>query len=634
MRSLMAVLTALLLVVPGPGLGAAPRAASAIAAPAFPDPSCASPAGDTFAGDLKIMPEITPLPGQPPVAISVTKQAPQVTTLPGWTLALPYQLLYNGSYPGPTIRVPSALSDQTISSQDYRGAAGPFTQVTFTNELSAGDPSVPFPYFTTHLHGGHTAPEHDGHPDDLFSPFPAPWPYPLGSGPVPPTNQHTYVYTNSQQPQILWYHDHADSNTADHVSQGLFGFYVIDESDPDLVSVLPPRAYDIPLGFQVLPADGNRSFVAINGVQSPIFHAEPRNYRFRLLNASAGQSIDLRLCDGSGNRVDLITQIGSDGGLLPAPLPRSSIEIFQAERYDVVANFTSVQGPLYLYGAIKQDIGCTSVSSNTCVVTSLPIMQILVDQPLNGSDPTQLDKVGDSSWGADSAFLFSRYCAQRGLPPDCPLTPDRVFEFDMPPTESDGDQLAPPFRINGQAFSKLRPTYSATLAADGSTIQYPRVVNPTVIAGNAVEVWKLVNRIDCMVHPIHIHDVEFQVLAVDDQPVDPAQFGWKDVFVLRPLAATPDPCAAGAPVAPTRSVTIIGYFENHWLPTDIMDTPEKLMNNVVAFPEPNGEVTYWKSTTSGAYVFHCHNLFHEDNAMMGQFVVDPPPFTPPPGGGR
>jgi hypothetical protein len=32
----------------------------------------------------------------------------------------------------------------------------------------------------------------------------------------------------------------------------------------------------------------------------------------------------------------------------------------------------------------------------------------------------------------------------------------------------------------------------------------------------------------------------------------------------------------------------------------------------------------WTALTSGTYVFHCHNLFHEDNVMMGQFQVLPP----------
>jgi FtsP/CotA-like multicopper oxidase with cupredoxin domain len=164
--------------------------------------------------------------------------------------------------------------------------------------------------------------------------------------------------------------------------------------------------------------------------------------------------------------------------------------------------------------------------------------------------------------------------------------------------------------------------------ATGATVLYPEVVRPMVIAGNTVEVWQLVNKIGCIAHPIHIHDIEFQVLEVDGRPVDAEQFGWKDVFVLHQLAAPT--CFQGAPTAPVRTVTLIGYFENHWAPTDYMDMGEELPNNVHPYVDAQNNVSYWKSSTSGAYVFHCHNLQHEDDAMMGQMIVDPPPFVPPP----
>ena len=176
------------------------------------------------------MPELRPGHGMEALEIGVSREAPQVVTALDLSRSLPYQLLYNGSYPGPTIRVRSTAVGETVASPTYH-PDGPFTQVRFTNRLTADDP-VPIPYLTTHLHGGHTAPEHDGHPDGLFGPFPAPWPYPI-SEPLPAgreapvTNHHTYSYTNDQQSQVLWYHDHADGNTANHVAQGLFGFYLL-----------------------------------------------------------------------------------------------------------------------------------------------------------------------------------------------------------------------------------------------------------------------------------------------------------------------------------------------------------------------------------------------------------------------
>ncbi|MDQ3700239.1 MAG: multicopper oxidase domain-containing protein, partial [Chloroflexota bacterium] len=255
------------------------------------------------------------------------------------------------------------------------------------------------------------------------------------------------------------------------------------------------------------------------------------------------------------------------------------------------------------------------------------VMQFNVDRPLTGTDITRLDRVRTPSWNGDKAFLRTQYCAQRGLPAGCPLVPDRVLEFDITPTDAEGHQLMPRFRINEAAFSKFRPTYSGVIdPATGGTVLYPQVIKPMVIPGNSVEVWQLVNKIGCIAHPIHIHDIEFQILEVDGRAVDPEQYGWKDVFVLRPLAAPT--CFQGAPTAPVRSVTVIGYFENNWVPTDYMDMGEELPNNVLPARDAQNNVTYWKTSTSGAYVFHCHNLQHEDDAMMGQMIVDPPPFNP------
>jgi FtsP/CotA-like multicopper oxidase with cupredoxin domain len=639
MRKFASIAAAALLLIPGLHAGAAPSgsARSGPAGGGTVDPACAaSAAGTSFANQLRRMPDLIPTAANQPLEINVTKRPPQVLTSLNLSQTLPYQMLYNGIYPGPTVRVRSDIAEQTISSPGYR-PNGPFTQVRFTNQLTPAD-DIPFPFLTTHLHGGHTAPEHDGHPDDLYGPFPAPWPYPIteplpAGRPAPATNAHTYAYTNDQQPQILWYHDHADGNTANHVGQGLFGFYLIEESDPALVNALPPRAYDIPLGMQVLSgtdaAGQTVQFAALNGVHNPVLNAEPRNYRFRLLNASVGQSIDLVLCDGAGNRHDRITEIATDGGLLPAPIPRTHLEIFQAERYDILVDLSgfTAREPLYLYGAIKDARGCTSTPNNVCQVSSLPLMQFVVDQPLSGPDPTRLSALRDRSWDSDSEFLRRQYCAQKGLAPGCPLIPDRVLEFDLAPTDGAGQRLMAPFRINEAGYSKFRPTYSGVIdPATGATQLYPQVVRPMVIPGNTVEVWKLVNKIGCIAHPIHIHDIEQQIIEVDGRPVDPKQYGWKDVFVLRPLAAPQ--CFQGAPTAPERSVTIIGYFENNWAPTDVMDTGEDLPPNVHAFTDAQNNVSYWKSSTSGTYVFHCHNLQHEDDAMMGQMTVDPPPFDP------
>lgn len=92
---------------------------------------------------------------------------------------------------------------------------------------------------------------------------------------------------------------------------------------------------------------------------------------------------------------------------------------------------------------------------------------------------------------------------------------------------------------------------------------------------NNIEMWKLVNE-TMVAHPFHIHDVQFYVVDRNGNPPTPEESGRKDVVLI----------------PPGDSLTFITKFE------DFADT---------IIP----------------YMYHCHILMHEDDGMMGQFVVRP-----------
>ncbi|HMQ75951.1 MAG TPA: multicopper oxidase domain-containing protein [Flavobacteriales bacterium] len=107
----------------------------------------------------------------------------------------------------------------------------------------------------------------------------------------------------------------------------------------------------------------------------------------------------------------------------------------------------------------------------------------------------------------------------------------------------------------------------------------PAVVNDTMLLGTA-EVWEIEN-ISNMAHPMHLHGGSFFILDRDGAPPAAWEAGPKDVVLVD----------AGA------SVRIIMRFE------DLSDG--------------------WP------YMYHCHNLMHEDNMMMLQYiVVDTPTGMP------
>lgn len=103
------------------------------------------------------------------------------------------------------------------------------------------------------------------------------------------------------------------------------------------------------------------------------------------------------------------------------------------------------------------------------------------------------------------------------------------------------------------------------------------VVNDTVQL-NTVEVWNIVNNSN-MAHPMHIHGVSFEVLERNGVPPPAHERGPKDVVLV-----------------------------------DRLETVKLVMR----FGEP---------TDGWPFMYHCHNLLHEDNMMMLQYVVQDPTMS-------
>jgi FtsP/CotA-like multicopper oxidase with cupredoxin domain len=92
----------------------------------------------------------------------------------------------------------------------------------------------------------------------------------------------------------------------------------------------------------------------------------------------------------------------------------------------------------------------------------------------------------------------------------------------------------------------------------------------------SVEVWDVVNA-DDVPHHFHIHDVQFQVLTVGGAAPPPELGGWKDTIYTPPGV----------------HLKLAMRFADYAGPT-------------------------------APYMYHCHVLWHEDNGLMGQFVVTEP----------
>lgn len=151
-----------------------------------------------------------------------------------------------------------------------------------------------------------------------------------------------------------------------------------------------------------------------------------------------------------------------------------------------------------------------------------------------------------------------------------------VMRFDVARREEEyseiPDRLAPeePLPDPSEAVEVRRFQFIAGFFGWPSTVNF-RIFDPNRIAArprlDTTEIWELHADPE---HPIHLHLVHFRVLSRNGGPPGPWDAGWKDTVFMR-----------------GGSAQIIARFSGY----------------------------------RGKYVFHCHNLEHEDMMMMENFEV-------------
>lgn len=159
-----------------------------------------------------------------------------------------------------------------------------------------------------------------------------------------------------------------------------------------------------------------------------------------------------------------------------------------------------------------------------------------------------------------------------------------IIEFraaeQLDPSPRVPDQLAEVPRLDPEDASEERSFRLSDSTINGLEMDMERV--DEVVEAGATEIWTVTNA-DGGSHNFHVHDVQFQVLDIDGREPPPHLRGWKDTVWLRQ----------------SEPVRLIMRFGHH-------------------------------TSTEWPYMFHCHTLRHEDEGMMGQFMVVEPGQSPGP----
>jgi FtsP/CotA-like multicopper oxidase with cupredoxin domain len=510
------------------------------------------------------------------------------------TLAyLPSGSTASDAYLGPTI-VATTGQPTTLSMANSMGAH-PLAIDTGLAGARAEDATAP--RGSTHLHGGNTAPAHDGGPADFF-----------GVG-----ESHDYVYPNTQDAAGLWYHDHALGITRLNVYAGLAGGYLIRDTaatgiDTGDGTVLPAGAYEIPLiiqdksfdagGRMVYPATWVPEFfgdtAVVNGVAFPYLAVDQGIYRFRVYNGSNARFYRLALKVKATGAIRPFRQIGSDGGLLNNPVQLSALLLAPGERADLLVDFRGLPA-----GALVE-VGNNAVTPfpsgpHAAHLGGAPLPQIM-----------QFRVTGRTGWTPSGGSITAATTLR-------PVT--GVHRLDPgAAARTRSHSLVEIGGANGPMMALLNNRTFHT--ADYRT--------EPVIAGT-MELWEFVNTtVDA--HPIHPHLVQFQVLnrqAVDtvaylaNYPTDPN--GWIIPDQGHYPAPSPTPYLAG-PVRPPAA------NELGWKDTVVVP-PGSVTRVLVPFGS-SGDVTpiaarnvYVPGADDNDYAWHCHILEHEENDMMQAYKI-------------
>ncbi|MGV9711650.1 multicopper oxidase family protein [Gordonia sp. NPDC003424] len=499
---------------------------------------------------------------------------------------------------GPTIE--SGAGDEPVITFTNRMGRHPMAVDIDTTLHGASEMDRQRPPLVIHLHGAPNRPADDGYPTSPFR----------------PGRSNTYRFGNPPQAAPLWYHDHSMGTTRLSMYAGLAAHYhVRDEWDtgrPSNPLGLPADEYEVALIMcdKLFYPDGRLRYgntptvapghwtggmvgdtMVVNGTVWPRMAVDRGLYRFRIVSASQLNDYRLALSDGSPFWV-----IGSDGGLLDAPVLVRALDISAAERYDILIDFGDRQA------------GETVQLINT--------MQISWVGQVNGATmtrPVMRFDVGSGRAAVRSVPTRLRG-ARRGpssLPPVRvdPALPARVATLNVtlnPQNLSWAGVLA--MNLNNLPF-------------DTEDFEHPRQ--------GTIECWDLVNADAIMQpHSVHLHLVRFRVV------------GRWDFDKVRYLAENPPPVFGIRWTPPVNPYLTSGRlapapYERGWKDT-VRCPPNQVTRILVRWPtadelgfDPDTVFHGVNGERLQGYVWHCHLTDHEDNEMMQRLrVVAGPPKGP------
>lgn len=393
---------------------------------------------------------------------------------------------------------------------------------------------------------------------------------------IPQGKVYTYEFEVRNRAGQYWYHPHPMGRTAIQVYRGMAGFFFV-EDDEETALKLPSAEHEIPIVLQDRLFDGNSQLVynaesamgaimgflgdkiLVNGRASAELSLATTFYRLRILNGSNSRIYKLAWSDNSP-----VTIIGTDGGLLERAAAKPYLALAPGERADLILDLS------------RRPVGTTVELRSLTFTGTQSGMGMMGRGMARGMGRGMMGMNGmQSALDQGAEFPVLRIRVNRKEASSFRL-PGRLSE---PRFNRAADAVNRPSpRVLPIAFGQMR------WMLNNDIFRMTEVAENEIVKSGSLEIWEFRNTgsgMMQMAHPMHVHGGQFQVIervpvrgSEADQQTLRAGFtdeGWKDVVLVWP----------GERV---RLLLRIGPYK-------------------------------------GLFLYHCHNLEHEDMGLMRNYRI-------------
>jgi len=369
-----------------------------------------------------------------------------------------------------------------------------------------------------------------------------------------------------QRAGTFWYHSHQIHKTGEQVYRGLAGMIIIDDDDPSQAAL--PSTYgvdDIPLIVQDrrFNEDGSFRYVGMHmDIMTGMFgNTILVNGTMSPHFAPSTSKVRFRLLNAANART---FSFAFDDGRRFQQIASDGGLLAEPTEQSVLELAPSERAEIVVDFSDGRTVNLISrpMASSSPFATQGMMRNM---HPMNTEEFQILAIEPQSSLTASDA-IPGQFSAIARIPESEAVTM-RKFTLSMVMGMGMGMRRGQ----GGPGGNSMRGGSGSSFLINGQAMDM-QVVNETINMGDT-EIWEITND-SMMMHPFHIHYDQFQILDRDGRPPAAGESGFKDSIKI----------------GPGQTVRLIMRFRDF----------------------SNSEIPY---------MYHCHILEHEDNGMMGQFLV-------------